>query len=289
MILTCPDCATRYMTKPEAIGPNGRTVRCASCSATWYVAAPDLVDSAGPAAPVAAAVPAPTPRPVRNRRPRAKNTEGRSVADPVNTPEPEAEDFAPPSAAGLMRQKTEQKRAARRLMSVGAMWLVTLSILSAAALSAYVYRQDVVEAYPQSATLYKAFGVNVAKGGLVFGRVITRSALVEGTPTLIVEGEVHNPGREGVNARLVQLSLHDPSGQVLTAWQVEMPADKIGKGETLSFATQYPNQPVDAVSLKYNFAGDVSADSGDASGDLGGAADGNSKPSSDRAALAPRR
>jgi len=35
-----------------------------------------------------------------------------------------------------------------------------------------------------------------------------------------------------------------------------MPAQTIAKGETLSFATQYPNQPVDAVTLKYIFAGD---------------------------------
>ena len=280
MILTCPDCATRYMTKPEAIGPNGRTVRCANCSATWFVASEDAAQSAVQAASVTPA-PVPAPAPITTRKPRAVPTDtGRSVADPVNRQEPD--DFAPPSAAGLMRQKTEQKRASRRLMSVGAMWLVTLSILSAGVLSAYVFRQDVVEAYPQSATLYKAFGVDVAKGGLVFGRVITRSALVEGTPTLIVEGEVHNPGREEIDSRLVELSLHGPSGQVLTQWQVEMPAGTIAKGETLSFATQYPNQPVDAVSLKYHFAGDADVETDSVTP----APRENPKPSTDRASLA---
>jgi len=167
MILTCPDCATRYMTKPEAIGPNGRTVRCASCSATWFVAAEEALKATAQTvqpAPIPAMPAPPTPAP--RRAPRAQlHTEGRSVSDPVNKSEPD--DFAPPSAAGLMRQKTEKKRASRRLMSVGAMWLVTLSILSAGALSAYVFRQDIVESYPQSATLYKAFGVDVANGGLV--------------------------------------------------------------------------------------------------------------------------
>jgi len=40
MIITCPECQTRYKASEEAIGINGRTVRCASCTATWFVPAP---------------------------------------------------------------------------------------------------------------------------------------------------------------------------------------------------------------------------------------------------------
>lgn len=290
MILTCPDCATRYMTKPEAIGPNGRTVRCANCSATWFVSSEQAVEAAAPATPArpdVASAPVPAPADVEplRRNPRAiKDPNSRSVSDPVNAPD----DFAAPSAASVMREQTEQKRAGRRLMSVGAMWLVTLALLSAGALSAYVFRQDIVDTHPKSATLYNAFGVQVAKGGLVFGRVITRSAFVEGKPTLIVEGEVHNPGREVRDSRLVQLSLHGPSGQVLTQWQVEMPEATIAKGETLSFATQYPNQPVDAVTLKYVFSGDTVDTPTRSNEGAGGDRDIQLGGTGDRAALSPQ-
>ncbi|NNC48505.1 MAG: hypothetical protein HKO13_08765 [Sphingomonas sp.] len=36
MMLTCPNCATRYVVKDGSIGPKGRKVRCASCAHSWH-------------------------------------------------------------------------------------------------------------------------------------------------------------------------------------------------------------------------------------------------------------
>ena len=258
MILTCPDCATRYLTKPEAIGPNGRTVRCASCSATWFVSAEEAAISAADKAPDSLSPAAPAAPVVKTSRPKpVSSASGRSVSDPVNNaPDIPRDDFIAPSAASLMREQTEAKRASRRLMSVGAMWLVTLALLSVGALSAYVFRQSIVDKYPKAATVYKAFGLDVSTGGLVFGTVISRPAYVEGVPTLIVNGEVHNPGKETQAASLVQLSALSPSGEPLISWQMELPKSELAGGETLSFVSHYPNPPVDARRVQYKFAAD---------------------------------
>lgn len=64
MILVCPSCATRYIVPDEAIGVNGRQVRCAACKYSWFQQGPHLPlreEAVPPVAP-APAVAAPASR-----------------------------------------------------------------------------------------------------------------------------------------------------------------------------------------------------------------------------------
>lgn len=44
MIITCPDCATRYDVDDARFTPNGRSVRCSSCGESWFVPAPEELE-----------------------------------------------------------------------------------------------------------------------------------------------------------------------------------------------------------------------------------------------------
>jgi predicted Zn finger-like uncharacterized protein len=69
MIIACPACSTRYVVPDEAIGVDGRTVRCAKCRHSWFQDGPEL-ELATLAPAQAAAQPMPAP-PVREPEPAA--------------------------------------------------------------------------------------------------------------------------------------------------------------------------------------------------------------------------
>jgi len=243
MILTCPECSTRYLTKDNAIGPNGRTVRCAKCDTTWFVASDsDELALKDNQAPVEDIVPVSSPV-AANISPEIPFTKTASPEIPVA-----------PGAHVVMRDKVDQQRRRRRLTSVGLIWAVPLCLLFVAAILGYVFRQNIVNGIPQMATIYQSVGIDVTLSGLNIEDPITRSALVDGKPMLVVNGAVKNITSKVQPVPMVELSLHSKDGEPLVTWLVEMNKDRLEKNERVTFVSEYPNPPVDAVKLRYKFA-----------------------------------
>lgn len=251
MILTCPECAIRYKANADAIGPQGRTVRCASCSATWFVKAePDMPsealdissqpDAIGGLAKTGAVAVAATTNLATGLNETA-NDSASKITD------------AGAHAANAIRDKADRKKVARRIFGVSMIWVVTLAILILAATLTYVFRQHIVERFPGAATVYKGFNIEVAEGGLVFGDVVTRSVYIDGALTVLIEGQVKNPDRSAHTANLVRLSLHNPDGTELAAWTEGLEQPALQPGNSVRFVSQFSAPPPDATELKYSF------------------------------------
>lgn len=241
MILTCPECATRYQTKKDAIGPNGRTVRCTKCSASWFVAADSdalaLKDNQQETITAAAA------------------------ASGAATIGAEAKASAQPSLGAHVeiRDKVDQQRRRRRLTSVGLIWAIPLMLLLLAAILAYVFRQDIVNKSPGTATFYKTLGIDVSLSGLNIENPVTRSAYVDGKAVLVINGAVRNITSKTQDIPLVEFSLHNKADETLATWLVDTQKEKLGEKGRVTFVSEYPNPPLDAVKLRYKFADETAA------------------------------
>lgn len=117
MIIACPACATRYVVPDSAIGPEGRTVRCAKCKHSWFQDGPALVEpiaaayAASTPAPDVAAAPASRPEPPPVRREPEHAQEDYAVPPPPRTepPAPAAEPHPPVPPAWIDDDEEEEE------------------------------------------------------------------------------------------------------------------------------------------------------------------------------------
>ena len=237
MILTCPECSTRYSSKADTIGPNGRTVRCAKCGTSWFVGAeavdPDALALKDNVTVVLEAEPTPVDM-------------GRAAT---------AVEILPVTTTGAhvsLRDRAEAEKRARRRKAILAIWAVPLVLLGIAAVLAFSFRQEIVNRMPEAASLYQGLGLNVKTAGLDIAAPTTEIAQIEGEDVLIVTTEVMNRRARAQVMPMLALSLHNRNGDAVAEWFVES-ATVEGRGAR-KVTTQYPNPPVDAVRLSYRFA-----------------------------------
>ncbi len=241
MIITCPECATRYSAKDDAIGPNGRMVRCSNCKASWFVSHDadtlELLDNQKSDLDI-----------VKN---------GIDPEEEVTTTESFVEAKPTVGAHVQIRDKADQKRRNRRLVGVSMIWIVTLGLLAIGLALAYVFRQTIVDRTPAAATLYNAVGIQVKVSGLDFEKPKTKNIIIDSEPVLVINGFIRNLSNENQLLPMVELSLHNTAGESVATWLVELDQRSLSAGDRVEYISQYPNPPLDASTLKYRFVNDT--------------------------------
>ncbi len=264
LVITCPECGTSYKADPKAIGPNGRTVRCANCQATWFVPAPDII--------------AKTKTPSGEMKTAAAEGAGQDMADaialkddlqseepalvtPLKAPKPDgrlqASEIQSSSSDGvkgadvMLRDQADAVRLKRRKRTIRLIWIITALLSLAAIVTAYLNRQEIVNRYPQAASLYQSLGLEVREGGLTIDPPTAKTTLIEGRPVIRIEGALRNLSKEPVDLPLIEMTLHDPSGAERVQWFVEPAQTRLSAQGRLPFVTEYADPPSDVISLRY--------------------------------------
>lgn len=271
MIITCPNCQTKYQVAFEAIGSAGRKVQCASCNQSWQQvpeAAPRtdlrMVPDAGPEvdtmfqsldeAALDAAIEAEDeqkalPRPI-------------DPVEPMRKPENPAELRA--------RQKAFSRRQTAMVSSLPLARMrrtarvIATCMLVAVLATAYLGRAQIVERFPDLAGIYEAVGLGVNVVGLELSSLHSMRSLSDGKEVLVVSAQIVGLMQHPVAVPPVLVSLLDDHGVAIYEWSVAPRIRDLMAGERATFDTRLPLPPAEARSVRLSFAGNGPANTGDA-------------------------
>jgi predicted Zn finger-like uncharacterized protein len=223
MILECPSCKTRYTIPDDAIGINGRAVRCAKCGHSWHQW------PQGQEPPVAA------------KEPEAE----------VPAPMPEPEPAAPADDhdyGGYDESIPSRGNPAKR-------WTIIAAVIGVLLIAGAVALQFV-----DLDKLRTQLGMGRGSGSSVsllleVPRKPERRTLASGNELFALTGRVVNPTRERQSVPDIQAELQDSEGRVVYNWVITPPMRTLAPGAAAEFNAAEVDVPKGARELKLSFVG----------------------------------
>jgi predicted Zn finger-like uncharacterized protein len=231
MILTCPQCATRYFLPDVQVGRSGRAVKCTHCGEVWRVE-PEPEPEPPP--------PPPEPEP-----------------EPPAFPDPE-EEFAAAAqrrAEILRLKKAEAERKARQAAAItAAVWAGVAASIALCLVLAVVFRIQVVRWWPGTASAYAALGLPVNASGLLLDKVQAAPAIVRGRRALVVTGVLTNASAQTRAAPAFRVAILDADGKPIRQAVVQVPPTALKVGEARRFQLQVDDPPPGAKDVEVTLA-----------------------------------
>jgi predicted Zn finger-like uncharacterized protein len=235
MILTCPECATRYFVEDDRLGEAGRAVRCASCGAKWTARAePPLELTAGELGALA-------------EEPRSPLGSGEAESDELGSL---AADELPRHFRGRAQTKERVKEAA----ASGAIWAGLVAGFLLLIGGAVLMRQDIATIFPRAAGAFAMAGLPVNVVGLTIEDQHAQPALKGGHAVLSVSGALHNVRDHPIAAPPLKISILNNAGRVLAVNIADPGGASIPPGESRGFAVDVIDPPVGASDVEITFA-----------------------------------
>ena len=219
MQLSCPNCGATYQVPDNAIGPNGRKIRCRACETSWF--------EPGQAAPPAP--PPMTPPPVS--------------PIPASTPPPQSPALAAGEAPS--REKPPRRRRGPWLL-LGLVILVV--ILGGVAATVLLGPQQMVSRLGLSERRVPL--------GIAITREPDWRMIAGGSQLFAVSGRIWNPTNVEQPVPDIRAELKDAEGRTVYHWTITRPVPRLAPGASANFDGAAVDVPAASAKVNVTFAGD---------------------------------
>lgn len=272
MIITCPNCQSRYEVAAQALGDRGRKVECANCHANWKaLPLPEAVEtpvddqlfSAEQEDELDAFFEAEEAR-VTDTKPAEYGGDAANEPSSPTQPAADSADTSPASSRLDVDRLARQRRALARRQQILKRNLpqarlrrgfrVAMVVVLMMFIGGGIYLRDpIVRDIPELAALYEAVGLKVNVVGIDFEDVQTLRALRDGHQVLQITANLVNISNRQVSVPQVMVSLLNSEGASIFEWSVMPKAEVMQARDWTEFSTQLTSPPADAAQLRLTF------------------------------------
>lgn len=248
MIIGCPKCKTRFVVAPQAIGKDGRMVRCSRCSKTWFQDAPDEALEIVPEKVII---------------PPEKQTSEKSKGSKPGIP---AGEKIKSNVPAVVKEKSfiDQNR-----------WVLVVAVLAAVVASLYYFREPLEDRFEVAETFYQQWDAFVAdqrrlepqimpepevvlphnKTFLTLSHTVTNN-FNNGIPTLSIDGEIKNSADFNIDLPGLNVVIKNIAGDmVFSSIQILEPS-VVTANDTLQFKITIPDIPPDSAEVEMSLMWD---------------------------------
>jgi predicted Zn finger-like uncharacterized protein len=230
MILECPECRTRYLVPDSAIGPDGRTVRCANCKHSWFQGPPalDLVARAE-----AQAAPPPPPQPERY------------VPPPADNRHADSQDYD----AFAHQPPFRPRRNPAKRWTIAAIAAGVAMVAGAGAIVSF-----------GAGGIGGVIGLSLAQDATpltLIDNPIERRELDNGSEMFAISGKVVNPTNDRQRVPDIRAELKDAQDRIVYSWTIRPEATTLAPKSSIEFNSAKLDVPVNSKHLVLSFAADA--------------------------------
>jgi predicted Zn finger-like uncharacterized protein len=220
MILTCPQCSTRYLVDARALGETGRTVRCAHCANTWHQAPPE---------------------------------EGPPPPDVLRVPEEVATPALATSASATTRTQLPALSPERRQRSILGPLAVAVALVAIIGAGTWLTKDLAAARWPGLVPYYRMIGLPLEAGEEPF-KLKVDSPTLDPEGGYVIQGEVVNISSYVQPVPRLRATLLDSAKHPLQSWSFTVSDDRLQPNASIPFRTSIAQPNPEATTVEVRVA-----------------------------------